>query len=73
MANIQPRLDIVINPANPVQEVCEVIKAVSAYHPNKEAEILRGLIQAVVGRLDELKPPAEPEAKEAAAQKVAKK
>jgi hypothetical protein len=70
MAIIQPKLEIVINPANPVQEVCEVINAVSAYHPDKEADILTGLMQAIGARLQELQKPTEPvveEVKEAVA------
>lgn len=61
MAIIQPKLEIVVNPANPVQEVCEVITALSAYHPNKEAEILTGLMQAIGGRLQELEKLSEQE------------
>ncbi|WP_240415039.1 hypothetical protein [Paenibacillus periandrae] len=61
MAIIQPKLEVVLNPANPVQEVCEVINAVSAYHPNKEAEILAGLMQAIGARLQELQKPPEQE------------
>jgi hypothetical protein len=59
MAIIQAKLEIVINPANPVKEVCEVINAVSAYHPDKEADILGGLLQAIGVRLQELQKPVE--------------
>ncbi|WP_240415656.1 hypothetical protein [Paenibacillus periandrae] len=61
MAIIQPKLEIVVNPAAPVQEVCEVITALSAYHPSKEVEILTGLMQAIGGRLQELEKSSEQE------------
>jgi len=56
MAQIQPLLRIELNLKQPVVEICNVISAVTAYHPEQQEEvILRGIQKAIDKRLSELK------------------
>ena len=51
MAKIQPKIEIVLNPAQPVQEILSVISAVCAFHPGNEDKVLKGLQDAIGKRL----------------------
>ena len=55
MAQIQTKIIVEINPANPVSEVCSVIMAITAFHPGQEEKVLQGIQAAIAKRLDELK------------------
>lgn len=54
MAHVQPVMRVELDPLHPVQEICAVISALLPYHPGKEADILRGVQQAVDKRLKEV-------------------
>lgn len=53
MAQITPKIDVTIAVAEPVTELAQVISAVIAYHPGKQAEILRALNEAITKALDD--------------------
>lgn len=54
MAQIQPVIRCEIDPLKPVTEICAVIMAVIPYHSNQEAEILRGVQEAIDRRLKQV-------------------
>lgn len=54
MAHIQSVLRCELDPAMPVQEVCNVIKAMMSYHPGRDLEILRAVEQAIEQRIAQL-------------------
>lgn len=54
MAQIQPIIRCELDPTLPVQEVCNVIKAMMPYHPGQDLEILRGVHMAVEQRIAQL-------------------
>jgi hypothetical protein len=56
MANIQCRIIAEIDPSKPVQEICGVITAVMAYHPDAEAKVLKDIRNALDKRIEELQP-----------------
>lgn len=55
MPIIQPVIKIELDPSRPVQELCGVISAVSAYHPGQEDAVLKGVRDAIERRLEQLK------------------
>jgi len=59
MAQVQPIVRIEIDPTKPVQEICAVIMAVTPYHPGQEAEILRGVQEAIDRRMKQITKGAE--------------
>ncbi|GIP14403.1 hypothetical protein J40TS1_00450 [Paenibacillus montaniterrae] len=61
MPRIENLMRCELNPAEPVQELCAVIAAVSAYHPGKETELLKGLQAAIAERLSIIEPKGEGE------------
>jgi len=54
LAVIHNVLRIEISPT--VQDVCEVITAVSAYYPNQEEQVLKGIQDAINKRLKAIAP-----------------
>lgn len=54
MPRIQPIIQADINPLKPIPEICEIIRAVSAYHPGQEQDILKGVKDAIDRRLSHL-------------------
>lgn len=59
VAIIQPKIEIVLNPSQPVQEILSVISAVCAFHPGNESKVLKGIELAIHKRLQELENPNE--------------
>lgn len=55
MPFIQPIIRCELDPTKPVQEICDVIIAVLAYHSNNEDLILWELSEAITKRRQELK------------------
>lgn len=54
MAIMQPELRIVLDPLQPVPEICAVMMAVIAYQPDQEEAILLGIGKAIEDRRAEL-------------------
>lgn len=54
MAIIKPELHIALDPLQPVPEICAIMMAVIAYHPDQEESILHGIGQAIEDRRAEL-------------------
>lgn len=54
MAEIKPIIRIELDPSNPVKEICQVIMAVTPYHPGQEKQILQGVQDAISQRLKQL-------------------
>lgn len=54
MAIIQPELRVVLDPLQPVPEICAVMMAVIAYQPEQEEAILNGMGKAIEDRRAEL-------------------
>lgn len=63
MANIIPKLIAEIDPAKPVQEICQVISAITPYHPGHEEAILLGVKEAIDKRLEIIKKGANEDGK----------
>lgn len=63
MAQIQPVIEIKLDPLKPVPEICAVISAVMPYHPDQEKAILNGITEAINHRLNQLKGAEKQDAK----------
>jgi len=55
MAQVTPLIQITLNPANPVQEVCDVIAFVLEHHPGNNEKILELLSLAIESHRKKLK------------------
>lgn len=56
---IKPFLRAEIDPANPVQEICNVISAITVYHPGHELDLLRATKDAIEKRIKEVEASGE--------------
>lgn len=54
LAIIQPELRIMLDPLQPVPEICAVMMAVISYQPEQEEAILHGIGKAIEDRRAEL-------------------
>lgn len=54
LAIMKPELSIVLDPLQPVPEICAVMMAVIAYQPEQEEAILHGIGKAIEDRRAEL-------------------
>lgn len=55
LAKINPVIKAEIDPMRPVQEICLVIDAVTAFNRSQESAILQGIKEAVERRQEQLK------------------
>lgn len=54
MAQITPKLEILVSLAQPSEEIANIISAFLAHHPGKEIEILRTVREQIESAITEL-------------------